>query len=239
MRIALLSLLFLALSLLAVSQGIVIPLRTPAPEEVLGFLAGMNLPPAFKSALAEAFTSAFATGRATTTVTLLLLQDLTTIPPDKAERGLEIIRYAISQGFIVDTGLAGSSMINEARKLLALGRAWEEIEYVLGLRLNFLLATRSTLARYGLIQVGKIGPDVPLTPADRFVLEVAWAVGDFVLWEGGDPGDPRILTFVQERLNRLCGVGVLPADVAQLAAALTPEILHEIVRLVFQPMERR
>jgi|GEM_PF-923528 len=239
MRIALLSLLFLALSLLAVSQGIAIPLRTPAPEEVLGFLAGMNLPPAFKSALAEAFTSAFATGRATTTVTLLLLQDLTAIPPDKAERGLEIIRYAISQGFIVDTGLSGSSMMNEARKLLALSRTWEEIEYVLSLRLNFLLATRSTLARYGLIQLGKIGPDVPLTPADRLVLEVAWAVGDFVLWEGGDPGDPRILAFVQERLNRLCSVGVLPAEAAKLMAALTPEMLQEIVRLVFQPMERR
>ena len=239
MRIALLSLLFLSLSLLAVSQGIAIPLRTPAPEEVLGFLAGMNLPPAFKAALAEAFTSAFATGRATTTVTLLLLQDLTAIPPDKAERGLEIIRYAISQGFIVDTGLSGSSMMNEARKLLALSRTWEEIEYVLSLRLNFLLATRSTLARYGLIKLGKIGPDVPLTPADRLVLEVAWAVGDFVLWEGGDPGDPRILAFVQERLNRLCSVGVLPAEAAKLMAALTPEMLQEIVRLVFQPMERR
>jgi len=239
MRIALLSLLFLALSLLAVSQGITIPLRTPAPEEVLGFLAGMNLPPAFKAALAEAFTSAFATGRATTTVTLLLLQDLTAIPPDKAERGLEIIRYAISQGFIVDTGLSGSSMMNEARKLLALSRTWEEIEYVLSLRLNFLLATRSTLARYGLIKLGKIGPDVPLTPADRLVLEVAWAVGDFVLWEGGDPGDPRILAFVQERLNRLCSVGVLPAEAAKLTAALTPEMLQEIVRLVFQPTERR
>ncbi len=239
MRTALLSLLFLAFFLPAVSQGVTIPLRVPAPEEVLNFLGGMNLPPEFKTALAEALTLAFRSGRATTTVTLLLLQDLMAIPPDKAERGLEIIRYAISQGFIVDTGLAGSSMMNEARKLLALGRTWEEIEYVLSLRLNFLLATRSTLARYGLIQLGKIGPDVPLTPSDRFVLEVAWAVGDFVLWEGGNAGDPRILSFVRERLNRLCGVGVLPADVAKLAAALTPEILQEIVRLVFQPMERR
>ena len=238
MRTALFSLLSLVLSLLAVSQGITIPLRTPAPEEVLSFLWGMNLPPEFKTALAEALTLAFRSGRATTTVTLLLLQDLTSTPPDKAERGLEVIRYAISQGFIVDTGLAGSSMMNEVRKLLALGRAWEEIEYVLSLRLNFLLATRSTLARYGLIQLGKIGPDVPLTPSDRFVLEVAWAVGDFVLWEGGNPGDPRLLSFVQERLNRLCSVGVLPAEAAKLTGTLTQEILQEIVRLVFQPMER-
>lgn len=239
MRIALLSLLFLAFSLFPASQGITIPLRVPTPEEVLSFLRGMNLPPEFKAALAEALTLAFRSGRATTTVTLLLLQDLTAIPADKAERGLEIIRYALSQGFIVDTGLAGSSMMNEARKLLALGRAWEEIEYVLSLRLNFLLATRNTSARYGLIHFGKIGPDVPLSPSDRFVLEVAWAVGDFVLWEGGNPGDPQILSFVRERLNRLAAVGVLPADAAKLTAALTLEILQEIVRLAFQPAERR
>lgn len=238
MRIALLSLLFFGFVLFPVSQGITIPLRTPAPEEVLSFLAGMGLPPEFKAALSEALTLAFSTGRATTTVTLLLLQDLTAIPAEKAERGLEIIRYAISQGFIVDTGLSGSSMMNEVRKLLALGRSWEEIEYVLSLRLNFLLATRSTLARYGLVQLGKIGPDVPLAPSDRFVLEVAWAVGDFVLWEGGNPRDPRILSFVRERLNRLCGIGVLPAEASKFAATLTPEILQEVVWLVFQP-ERR
>jgi len=65
----------------------------------------------------------FQTGRATTTVTLLLLQDLAKIPKDQAEQTLEILRYALSQGFIVDTGLTGSSMMNEVRKLLALGRS--------------------------------------------------------------------------------------------------------------------
>jgi hypothetical protein len=199
----------------------------------------MGFSPEFTQALSVALLASFNSGRATTTVTYYLFQDLARLPKDQAEQALEIIRYALSQGFIVDTGLAGSSMMNEARKLLVLGRSGEEIVRVLGLRLGFLVATRSVLTRYGLISLSEIGPGVPLTPVDRLILELAWAVGDFVLWESGALHDPRLFGFVQGRLNRLASLGVLSPDVTgRVAAALTPTILEEIVRLAFQP-ERR
>lgn len=211
----------------------------PAPEEVLQFLSGMGFSPEFTAALTSTLSAGFKSGRTTTTVTLLLLQDLTKVPRDQAEQALEIVRYALSQGFIVDTGLTGSSMLNEVRKLLTLGRDWEEVLRILSLRLGFLLATRSVLGRHGLITVGALGPEVPLTSADRLVLELSWAVGDFILWEGGSASDPRFLGYVQGRLNRLVALGVLCSeDTGRVTAALTPTLLEEIVQLVFQP-ERR
>jgi hypothetical protein len=239
-RTLLLSFLVLGLWVGLVFGESVLPLsaQAPSPAEVLNYLAEMGFSQEFTAALSAALLVGFQTGRATTTVTLLLLQDLAKIPKDQAEQTLEILRYALSQGFIVDTGLTGSSMMNEVRKLLALGRSGEEITRVLSLRLGFLLATRSILTRYGLILGSTASPDAPITPTDRLVLELAWACGDFILWEGGGPSDPRFLPFVQERLNRLCIVGVLPAEAGKIGAALTPEALQEIVRLAFQP-ERR
>lgn len=239
MRIALLSLLFWALGLASLGQTFPLAQAPPTAEEVLTFLSGMGLSPEFTAAFSSALSAAFRSGRATTVVTLLLLQDLAKLPAERAEGVLEIIRYALAQGVIVDTGLAGSSMMNEARKFLALGRGCEEMERVLGLRLGLLLATRSALLRYGLIQLGPIGPETPVTPTDRLILEVAWAVGDFLLWEGGNPADPRFLGYVRERLNRLGAVGVLAAEESgRIVAALTLEILQEIARIAFQP-ERR
>lgn len=241
MRIVLLSLLSFGLWVNAALGEAVLPMSAPAPSpnDVLAFLAGMGFSPEFTAALSTALAAGFQTGRATTTVTLLLLQDLTKIPKDKAEGILEVLRYALSQGFIVDTGLAGSSMMNEARKLLALGRSGEEISGVLSLRLGFLLATRAVLAHYGLVPGTVVGPEAPLTPTDRLILELAWALGDFILWEGGSPQDPRILPYVQGRLSRLAALGVIPSALAEgTAAALTQNILAEIARLAFQP-ERR
>ena len=240
MRTLLLSLLVLGIWAGFVFGEAVFPLTAPAPSpaEVLNYLAEIGFSQEFTTALSTTLLLGFQTGRATTTVTLLLLQDLAKIPKEQAEQTLEILRYALSQGFIVDTGLTGSSMMNEARKLLALGRSGEEISRVLSLRLSFLLATRDVLGRYGLMPGSPASPDAPITPTDRLILELAWACGDFILWEGGGPSDPRFLPFVQERLNRLCAVGVLPAEAGRIGAALTPEILQEIVRLVFQP-ERR
>ncbi len=240
MRIALLSLLLGLCVTLALGEA-VLPLSAPAPSpnDVLNFLSGMGLPPEFTASLCAALAAGFQSGRATTTVTLLLLQDLTKIPNEQAEGILEILRYALSQGFIVDTGLAGSSMMNEARKLLALGRSGEEVSRVLSLRLGFLLATRAVLAHYGLVSGATVAPNAPLTPTDRLILELAWAVGDFILWEGGNPEDPRFLPYVQGRLNRLAALGVIPSALAEgTAAALTPGILAEIARFAFQP-ERR
>ncbi len=240
MRIFLLSLLVTFWAGFAFPEAL-LPLAAspPSPAEVLQFLEGMGFAPEFTAALSAALLSGFKSGRATTTVTLLLLQDLAKIPQEQAEGILEIIRYALSQGFIVDTGLTGSSMMNEVRKLLALGRSGQEIFRVLGLRLGFLQATRAVLVGHGLLPSSAPGPEAPLTPADRVVLETAWAVGDFILWEGGSPDDPRFLGYVQGRLNRLATLGVCPAGMAQeISAALTPGILAEIVRVVFQP-ERR
>lgn len=237
---ALLSLLLVFCAFLALPETL--PFQTtppPSPDEVLNFLGGMGLSPEFTAAFSFALLSGFKSGRVTTTVTLLLLQDLAKIPKEQAEEILEIIRYALSQGFIVDPGLTGSSMMNEVRKLLALGRSAPEIVQVLGARLRFLLATRSVLASRGLIPALIPSPEAPLTNSDRLILEVAWAVGDFILWEGGNPNDPRFLGYVQGRLNRLCALGVLPMDVIrEVSNSLTQEVLAEITRLAFQP-ERR
>lgn len=240
MRIFLLSLLLISLAGSALPQAILPSAAPPpSPEEVLQFLEGMGFTPGFTAALSTALLSGFKTGRATTTVTFLLLQDLALIPREQAEEILEIIRYALSQGFIVDTGLTASSMMNEVRKLLALGRSGEEISRVLGLRLAFLLATRNVLLGHGLLPPSTPSPEAPLTPADRLILELAWALGDFILWEGGSPEDPRFLEYVRGRLNRLATLGVCPLDMAQeVSAALSPNILAEIVRFVFQS-ERR
>ncbi len=236
MRIALLSL----VAVVALAQPVVVPtIPCPTPEEVLQFLAGMNLSPEFRGALASVLAAGLATGRATPTVSLLLLRDLSSLPREAAERLLEPIRFALAQGFIVDTGLTGSSMMNEVRKLLVLGRRPEEIEGVLKTRLAMLLATRSVLTRYGLVHAPPLPPDKPLPPEERFVLEVAWGVSDFLLWEGGTLTDPRLRTFVQTRLNQLCAVGVLSAEQCSWSAtALTLEMFQEIGRLAFQP-ERR
>lgn len=238
-KICHLSVLFVACAGLVFAQTPLLLRSTPpAPEEVLQALEALGLPPEFTATFSAALLSGFATGRATTTVSLLLLQDLVKLPRDQVLECLEVIRYALSQGFIVDTGLAGSSMMNEARKLLALGRSGEEIVSVLRARLGFLLATRSVLVRSGLISPPVMDPQVPATSADRVVLELAWAVGDFILWEGGSPGDPRFLGYVQDRLNRLSALGVCPMEAGKIASALTPAMLAEIVQLAFQP-ERR
>lgn len=222
------------------AQPVIAPaVPSPAPEEVLVFLSGMSLSPEFRAAFASVLGPGLATGRATPTVSLLLLRDLAALPPGTAERLLEPIRFALAQGFLVDTGLTGSSMMNEVRKLLALGRQPEEIEGVLRIRLAMLLATRSVLSRHGLVASPPLAPDKPLPPEERFVLEAAWAVADFILWEGGTIADPRLFGFVQTRLNRLCAVGVISGEQCQRTlVALTLEMLQEIGRLAFQP-ERR
>lgn len=236
MPIVLLSL----VAFLSLAQPVVVPsVPSPTPEEVLQFLSGMNLSPEFRAAFASVLRAGLATGRATPTVSLLLLRDLSALPREAVERLLEPIRFALAQGFIVDTGLVGSSMMNEVRKLLVLGRQPEEIEGVLRVRLAMLLATRSVLTRYELVASPPLPPDKPLPPEERLVLEVAWAVSDFLLWEGGTLADPRLLGFVQTRLNQLCAVGVLSVEQCQRSvAALTLEMLQEIGRLAFQP-ERR
>lgn len=209
-----------------------------SPEEVLHFLSGMDLSLEFRASFAEALRAGLTTGRATPAVSLLLLQDLAALPKEEVEIILEPIRLALAQGFIVDTG-ASSSMMNEVRKLLAVGGKPADIEAVLRVRLALLVATRNVLNRYGVVLSPPASPDAPLRPEERFVLEVAWAVGDFVLWEGGTFADPRLFQFVQGRLNRLCSVGVLSPEVCKKGvAALTPQMLQEIGRIAFQP-ERR
>lgn len=210
-----------------------------SPADVLNLLQGMNLSPEFTAALSAALTAGFSSGRATPANTLLLLQTLQKIEPEKAERILEIVRYALAQGFIVDPGPTGSSLVNEALKLFRFGRSAEEVEGVLSARVSLLVSTRSVLSRYGLITVGPVGPGVPLTPQDRLVLELAWAVGDLFLWKGRSPEDPQFLPDVQKEVNRMVGLGVVKKEAASpVLAALTPEMLQEIVRLAF-PRERR
>lgn len=206
----------------------------PSPAEVLAFLQTMAISPELKAVLTSLLGAGLVTGRATPQVALPLLRQLALRPPAQAEEALDVFRRALERGFIVDTGLTGSSLMNGVLKLLQMGQEWELVISNLRLRYSLLVATQTVLVRYGLVGLGARGPGEPLLPQDRLILELAWAVGDHLL---GQPREP-MEAFVRTRLVNLRGTVLLPAVVDQLLAALTPEMVQEIAVLAFQP-ERR
>ncbi|HAZ27526.1 TPA: hypothetical protein DCY67_02760 [Candidatus Acetothermia bacterium] len=216
----------------AVSQ---VPLSPPpAPEAVLAFLQTMAISPEVKAALGPVLGAGLATGRATPHVSLLLLRRLSELPPAQAEQVLAVFPRALERGFIVDTGLAGSSLMNDVLKLLMMGHPWELVVSNLWLRYSLLVAAQEVLLEHRVIGPGAQGPGGPLLPQDRLVLETAWAVGDFMLAQRREPME----AFVRARLLNLRD-SVLPAStVDPLLAVLTPELVQEIERRAFQP-ERR
>ncbi len=225
----------LALVLVVVSVAAQYPLAPAAPGDVLAFLQTMSISAELKAALLPVLGSGLATGRATPQVSLLLLRQLAELPASQAEEALAVFHQALDRGFIVDTGLTGSSLMNGVLKLLQMGHPWETVIANLQLRYNLLVATQWVFLKYGIIGTGAQGPGGPLLPQDRLVLETAWAVGDFVL---GQPREP-MEAFVRARLLNLSGSVLSKSTVDPLLAVLTGELLQEIAGGAFQPERRQ
>ncbi|MFH1610112.1 MAG: hypothetical protein ABID40_05760 [Candidatus Bipolaricaulota bacterium] len=225
----------LVLALLSVGAAAQFPLSPPPPPgDVLAFLQTMEISPELKAAFAPVLGAGLTTGRATPQVSLLLLRQLAELASSQADEALAVFHQALERGFIVDTGLTGSSLMNGVLKLLQMGYPWEVVVSNLRLRYNLLVATQGVLLQYGIIGTGAQGPGGPLLPQDRLVLETAWAVGDFML---GQPREP-MEAFVRARLLNLCGSVFSKSTVDPLLAALTLELVQEIASRAFQP-ERR
>lgn len=227
----------LALALALLSMGAVAQFSLsppPLPGEVLAFLQTMAISPELKAAFGPALGAGLATGRATPQVSLLLLRQLSGLPPAQAEEALTVLHLALERGFIVDTGLTGSSMMNRVLMLVQMGRSWEVVVFDLELRYNLLVATQGVFLQYGIVGVGPQGPGGPLLPQDRLVLETAWAMAE--IWGTvlpGQPGEP-LEAFVRARLLNLRGTVLAPNTVDPLLAVLTPEMVQEIANRAFR-----
>ena len=227
----------LLLVLLAMGAVAQVPSSPPpaTPGEVLAFLQTMPISPELRATLSPVLGAGLATGRATPQVSLALLRRLSALPPFQAEEALTVFRHALERGFIVDTGLTGSSLMNSVLKLLQMGQPWEAVALNLRLRYNLLVAAQEVLLQHGIIGPGAQAPGGPLLPQDRLVLEVSWAVGDFMLGQPREPMDG----FVRRRLVSLSGTVLSEAVVGPLLAVLTPEMVREIERRAFQPEGRQ
>lgn len=191
---------------------------SPSPEEVLNFLQGMPISHEIKAALTPVFAAGLATKRATTAVSLPFLRQMATVPRAQAEEVLKVIHQALERGFMVD------ALMNDVLKVVQMGQPWEAVMTNLRIRYNLLVASQQVLIQYGIIGVGPQGPGGPLLPQDRLVVEMAWAVGDFLLGQPREPLD----AFVRARFRKLRGAVLDASIVDPLLAALTPELVQQI-----------
>jgi len=225
---------FLAgLALLAVaglSSGQV-PLGPAAsPNDVLALLQSLSISPELKSELLGEVSSALATGQLSPGVAVPFLQALSALPQAQIEQTLNIVREALGEKFIVDP------LLNETLKGLRLARPWPEVMGMLQLRLALLTATRTVLQAHGLVPITPKGTSP--SPFTKLVLELAWAIGDY-LTSGGSPADGATMeSMVRNRLVRLRGTALPPEVVDPLIAVLSPALVQEIAGLALNP-ERR
>ncbi|HOD73471.1 MAG: hypothetical protein KA136_00525 [Candidatus Bipolaricaulis sp.] len=218
--------LVVAVALLTVGTMAQVPLApVPTAEEVLQFLQGMPISAALKAALAPVLGAGLATGRATPAVSLPFLRGLATLPPPQAEEALSIVYRTLERGFMVD------ALMNDVLKVLKMGQPWEAVMTNLRIRANLLVASQQVLVQHGIVGVGPQGPGGPLLPQDRLVVEMAWAVGDFVLSQPREP----LEAFVRSRFQKLRGSVLDPSLVDPLLAALTPELVEQIARQAYGP----
>lgn len=200
---------------------------SPAPpvEQVLSFLQGMEISSEVKAAVGPVLGAGMTTGRAGTRVALEFLGRLSTLPRAQAEEALLVVHRALERGFIVD------GLMNEVLKVLQMGQPWEAVMTTLKVRSNLLLATQQVLLTYKVVGVGPQGPGGPLLEQDRLILEMAWAVGDWIL------GQPRetLEGYVLSRLLRLRGSVLSPGVVDPLLAVLTPELVGGIASRAYGP----
>lgn len=228
MRTFLAGLVLLAVAGLASGQ---VPLAPAAsPNDVLALLQSLSISPELKNELLEEVPSAMATGRLSPQVAVPFLQALSALPQTQIEQTLSIVREALGEKFIVDP------LLNETLKGLRLARPWPEVIGMLQLRLALLTATRTVLQAHGLLPITPKGTS-PF-PSTKLVLELAWAIGDY-LSSGGSPADGATMeSMVRKRLVRLRGTALPPEVVDPLIAVLSPALVQEIAGLALNP-ERR
>lgn len=226
--------------LIGVLAGAQTPLAPPAsPDQVLELLQALPAPPDLKESLAGELTAAMNEQRLTPGVALAFLGEVAELSQAYREDALGILNHALAGGYILDP------LLNEALKGLRLGRPWPEVAGVLKLRIRLLDATQQVLQWQGVV-LRPLGEAQPLPqrapqpgppPEAALVLEIAWAIGDFLV-AGGSPADAvSVVEKVEERLLRLRGL--LPVElVDHLLAELSPALVRQIVGLALSP-ERR
>ena len=228
--------------LIGVLAGAQTPLAPPAsPDQVLELLQALPAPPDLKESLAGELTAAMNEQRLTPGVALAFLGEVAELSQADREDALGILNHALAGGYILDP------LLNEALKgLRRLGRPWPEVAGVLKLRIRLLDATQQVLQWQGVVLM-PLGEAQPLPqrapqpgppPEAALVLEIAWAIGDFLV-AGGSPADAvSMVGKVEERLLRLRG-WLLPAElVDHLLAELSPALVRQIAGLALSP-ERR
>ena len=225
--------LFAGLVLLAMaglSSGQVPLAPAASPNDVLALLQSLSISPELKSELLGEVSSALATGQLSPGVAVPFLQALSALPQAQIEQTLSIVREALGEKFIVDP------LLNETLKGLRLARPWPEVMGMLQLRLALLTATRTVLQAHGLVPITPKG--ISPSPSTKLVLELAWAIGDY-LTSGGSPADGATMeSMVRNRLVRLRGTALPPEVVDPLIAVLSPALVQEIAGLALNP-ERR
>ena len=225
--------LFAGLVLLAVAglaSGQVPQAPAASPNDVLALLQSLPISPELKSELLGEVPSALATGQLSPGVAVPFLQALSALPQAQIEQTLSIVCEALGEKFIVDP------LLLETLKGLRLARPWPEVMGMLQLRLALLTATRTVLQAHGLVPITPKGTSP--SPSTKLVLELAWAIGDY-LTSGGSPADGATMeSMVRNRLVRLRGTALPPEVVDPLIAVLSPALVQEIAGLALSP-ERR
>jgi len=204
---------------------------TVGPNEVLALLQSLPISPELKSKLQGEMSSALATGYLSPGVAFPFLQALSALPQAQIEQALSLVREALGEKLVVDP------LLNEALKGLRLVRPWPEVMGMLQLRLALLKATGAVLQAHGLVPVPTPKGSSPFLSA-KLVLELAWAIGDYLV-AGGSPVDGATMeSMVRNRLIRLRGTALPPEVVDPLIAVLSPALVQEIAGLALNP-ERR
>lgn len=209
---------------MAVSAQLVLP-PAPSTDEVLDFLKTMPISAELKALFAPVLSAGLSTGRATPGVSPPFLRQIAALSPAQAEEVVWVIHHALDRGFITDP------LMNDVLKVLQMGQPWEAVLTNLKIRYNLLGAAQQVLIQYRIVGVGPQGPGGPLLPQDRLVLEMAWAVGDFVI------SQPResLEAFVRSRFVKLRGAVLDPGDVDRLLEALTAELVQQIAYRAYGP----
>ena len=211
-----------------------------SPQDVLGVLAGMSVSESLKGEVAPLLTGAMQGGRLTPGVAYAYLSEVGRLPPADQTSALELLLTALKGKYPLDP------LLNEALKGLRLRTPWPQVREILGLRIRLLDATQTTLERHGfalsisfqVAPLSKARVTAAFPAQERLVLEVAWAVGDYLIG-GGNPGNSAaIASLVKTRLQLLRGRVVPPSEVDPLLSMISPSLIQEIMGLALNT-ERR
>jgi hypothetical protein len=212
-----------------------------SPPDVLGALSSLAAPEQLKSQLEPLLLAAMQGGRLTPGVAYAFLTEVRRLAPADQTSALNLLLEALQGKYQLDP------LLNEALKGLRLRTPWPAVREVLALRIKLLDATQTTLERHGFalsisLKVSPLSRSQVVvaypSPQERLVMEVAWAVGDYLIG-GGNPGDSEaIASLVRTRLQRLRD-RVLPAkEVDPLLALISPSLVQEIMGMALNT-ERR